>query len=199
MTVSSPHYLLYSDDSDPAEPGRWRFVLRASSGSRRLEVKDVEPEERGERLELLTVVRGLEALEEPSRVTLVTPSVYVREGIRHGLAEWRRNGWRWERFGEMVPVKNLDLWQRIDRAMQFHEIDCRTYRIDLPHGVCSASPSQPACRPRRASAAPAERALEYHASGHPPGLRRRLFARLQQFRQTLARWTSAVDFRLRTE
>lgn len=94
---------------------------------------DVDPEARGDRLELLTVVRGLEALEQPSRVTLWTPSVYVREGIRHGLREWRENGWLWEYFGRMVPVKNDDLWKRLDRAMQFHEVDCRTWRIDPAH------------------------------------------------------------------
>ncbi len=94
---------------------------------------DVDPDARGDRLELLTVVRGLEALEQPSRVTLWTPSTYVREGIRHGLREWRENGWQWEYFGRMVPVKNDDLWKRLDRAMEFHQLDCRTWRIDPAH------------------------------------------------------------------
>lgn len=94
---------------------------------------DIDPVARGDRLELLTVVRGLEALEQPSRVTLWTPSTYVREGIRHGLREWRENGWLWEYFGRMVPVKNDDLWKRLDRAMEFHQVDCRTWRIDPSH------------------------------------------------------------------
>ena len=94
---------------------------------------DVDPEAQGDRLELLTVVRGLEALEQPSRVTLWTPNTYVREGIRHGVREWRENGWMWEYFGKMVPVKNDDLWKRLDRAMEFHDVDCRTWRIDSAH------------------------------------------------------------------
>ena len=130
----SPHYLLFSESSETVEPGRWRFVLRALDGSRRLVVDEVEPETRGERLELLTVVRGLESLGEPSNVTLVTRSTYVREGIRYGVSEWRKNGWRWESFGRMVPVKHSDLWQRIDRAMQFHRVDCRVWRFDWAHG-----------------------------------------------------------------
>ena len=155
--VSAPHYLLFSQLAD-AEPGGWRFVLRCSDGSQRLEAHDVEPGLHGERLELLTVVRGLEALEQPSRVTLVTASTYVREGIRHGLSEWRGNGWRWERFGQMVPVKNLDLWQRVDRALQYHEVDCRTCRFDPPHQGVSPGltgepnrPPEPSCPllPRR--------------------------------------------------
>jgi ribonuclease HI len=108
-------------------------VLRHTDGSQRLAAEHVEPSVGGERLELLSVVRGLESLDEPSRVTLMTTCTYVREGVRHGLADWRANGWRWERFGQMVPVKDLDLWQRVDRAMQFHQIDCRTYRFDPPH------------------------------------------------------------------
>ena len=81
--------------------------------------EDIEPDIQGERLELLTVVRGLEALDQPVPVTLMTPSIYVREGIRYGLAEWRRNGWRWESFGQMVPVKNCDLWQRVGPRDRF--------------------------------------------------------------------------------
>ncbi len=128
-----PHYLLLSESTENIEPGRWRFVLRAVDGSRRLVVDEVEPEIRGERLELLTVVRGLESLDEPSCVTLVTRSTYIREGIRYGVSEWRKNGWRWESFGQMVPVKNADLWQRVDRAMRFHKVDCRVWRFDQAH------------------------------------------------------------------
>jgi len=134
---AAPRFFLFSDCRSDAETGRWRFVLRRMDGSQRLVAEDIEPDLRGERLELLSVVRGLESLEEPSRVTLMTSCTYIREGIRHGLAEWRANGWRWERFGQMVPVRDLDLWQRVDRAMQYHQIDCRTYRFDPPHRIGS--------------------------------------------------------------
>lgn len=87
----------------------------------------------GERLELLCVVRGLEALDQPSRVTLITPSPYVREGIRYGLEQWRENDWQWESFGRMVPVKNQDLWQRVDIALKFHHLECLTWRFDAAH------------------------------------------------------------------
>jgi ribonuclease HI len=133
MSIPPPHYLLFSESSQTAEPGRWRFVLRAADGSRRMVADDIESDTRGERLELLTVVRGLEALDQPCRVTLMTPSAYVREGIRYGLSEWRKNGWRWECFGQMVPVKHSDLWQRVDRALGFHQVECRTWRFDPPH------------------------------------------------------------------
>lgn len=139
MSDRPPQYLLFCDVGGQVEPGRWRFVLRSVDGTFRLEADDVEPHVRGQRLELLTVVRGLEALDRPSRVTLITASTYVREGIRSGLAEWQANGWRWECFGQMVPVKNADLWQRVARALEFHEVDCRTYRLDPPHPFAGAN------------------------------------------------------------
>ncbi|NQT15374.1 MAG: hypothetical protein HQ582_21640 [Planctomycetes bacterium] len=142
MSALGPHYFLLADASDPEQPGQWCFVLRACDGSERLVVEDVEPHVRGERLELLTVVRGLEALDQPARVSLITRSAYVREGIRFGLPEWRKNRWRWESFGAMIPVKNCDLWQRIDRALRYHEVECRTWRVDPAH--------HPTVRPPRA-------------------------------------------------
>lgn len=110
--------------------GQWRFVLESLDGDVVLEATDDERDGDASRLELLAVVRGLEALDQPSRVTLLTPSRYVTHGIRYGLDEWRENDWQWERFGEMERIKNWDLWQRIDRAMSFHEVDCRVWRFD---------------------------------------------------------------------
>jgi ribonuclease HI len=133
MNTPEPHFLLFSEARGNDQQGQWRFVLQASDGSTTLEAEDSEPETGGERLELLAVVRGLEALDEPSRVTLFTPSKYVNRGLAYGLDEWRRNNWTWECFGEMVPVKNSDLWQRLDRALKFHRMESRGYRIDAAH------------------------------------------------------------------
>ncbi len=147
MNASIPHYLLFSEAIDGDPSGRWRLKLRSADGALQFEADEIEPATRGERLALLAVVRGLEALDQPSRVTLVTSSAYVREGIRHGVSEWRRNGWCWEFFGQMVPVKNRDLWRRIDRAMSFHDVECRTrnWRFDPPH--LSELPRRFACLP----------------------------------------------------
>lgn len=141
-TVNAPHYLLFAEAAPrTAGDGQWRFVLQAIDGSEKLEATDQEPEVAGERLELLTVVRGLEALDQPACVTLVTRSRYVNRGLLHGMKEWRRNGWNWERFGQMVPVKNRDLWIRVDRALRYHQVDCRRWRVDGPHRVGHAAVS----------------------------------------------------------
>ena len=104
-------------------------------------IEDVTAEELAakQRLELLAVVRGLEALAQPSRVTLVTPSRYVNRGLAYGLAEWRANGWQWEHFGQMVPVKNRDLWQRVDRALAIHEVECFAWNAEEPEACAEVA------------------------------------------------------------
>lgn len=166
MNVRPPHYVLFSGSDDRNEPGRWRFILRTLDGSKQIAADDVEPDVRGERLELLAAVRGLEALDQPSRVTLVTPSGYVRRGIRFGLKEWRRNGWRWEYFGQMVPVKNGDLWQRVDRAMRFHKLEFRSRRIDPPHEAPNVTCRSKSCV--RPSATPSPPPVGRSATPSPP-------------------------------
>jgi ribonuclease HI len=128
-----PHYLLLSQVDRTEGSGRWQFVLQADDGARQFEASDTEPGLQGERLDLLTVVRALESLDQPSQVTLVDCPDYVWKGVRFGLHEWSANGWQWEFFGRMVPVKNSDLWQRMDRALRFHDVECRRRRFDPPH------------------------------------------------------------------
>lgn len=128
--VALPHFLLFSEASCAPEFPSWRFVLQDVESRRRMVISDVEETTCGERLELLAVVRGLEALSGPARVTLITKSRYVSRGLRSGMTEWRANDWQWERFGRVVPVKDHDLWQRIDRALLFHQVDCQTWQFD---------------------------------------------------------------------
>ena len=138
MSVRTPHFLLFSKTAQRDQQPAWAFEIRTAGGVSQLKVEDVEPDVVGERLELLAVVRGLEAIAQPSAVTLVTSSKYVSRGITNGLEEWRCSGWQWERHGEMVPVKNCDLWQRVDRAMQVHRVQLRRWRIDDAHDIAAS-------------------------------------------------------------
>jgi ribonuclease HI len=109
--------------ADTLGRAQWSFTLHDVVTNETFSVSDDEPHANGERLELLAVVRGLEALEEPTRVTLLTRSQYVLRGLQRGLREWRRNQWRWERFGRFTPIRDCDLWLRIDHALEYHELD----------------------------------------------------------------------------
>ena len=156
MRALTPHFLLFSetrprsnDAEAPCVGGRWRFVLESVDGSMQFSATDDERECAAERLDLLAVVRGLEALDQPSRVTLVTRSRYVRRGIRFGLQDWCANNWTWESYGEMTPVPNADLWRRVDRALGIHEVCCRNWTTEpLVNGQASVaatrSPTPPA-------------------------------------------------------
>lgn len=156
MNVPAPHFLLFSEAAATAEAGRcaarefagrdsmsggslsqWRFVLRSPDGRTHLEAADDEPHASAERLELLAIVRGLESLDAPSQVTLVSPSRSISRGLRHGIVQWRENDWQWERYGQMTPIKNSDLWRRIDRAMSIHQVECRD------NGLCDADDLAP--------------------------------------------------------
>ncbi len=141
MISAAPHYLLLceakSKSAENSHGGQWTFVLEQVGTSHRIEVAECEPDTKGERLQLLAVVRGLEALEQPSRVTSFTSSRYVGHGVRSHLAAWRENGFRWERFGEMRSIKHRDLWIRVSRAMNFHQVDCRVWQFETAASIGS--------------------------------------------------------------
>ena len=156
MINAAPHYLLISESQSFSNGenggGRWRFVLEQLGGKEKLVVADSEPDVTGERLQLLTVIRGLEALDQPSIVTLLTPSRYVSHGIRRGLPHWRESNWCWERFGQMCPISDYDLWQRLDRALHLHRVDCRNWRV-LNSEAAPQDVAQVTTRPPRQVAA----------------------------------------------
>ena len=132
-----PQFVLFSGIREQSrhdqQGSAWRFLLKSQDGQQRLEASDAEPGVARERLELLALVRGLEALEQPSQVTLVTSSRKIARALRGDLDQWRSDGWMWERFGERVAIKNCDLWQRVDRARSIHQLNCRRLRVDPPH------------------------------------------------------------------
>lgn len=134
MNSTAPHYLLLAQANNlPSRfpfGGRWRFVLEQLGSDVRMEESDVEPHVRGERLQLLAVIRGLESLEQPSRVTLITPSRYVGRGLRGGLRQWKTNGWKWGQFGKLTTIRHLNYWQRIDAVLQIHQLSCRVWDFD---------------------------------------------------------------------
>ena len=132
MTIPKPHFLLLCDgnastasESANANRGRWKFVLENVETGERSEATDIEPSFATDRCALVSVLRGLESLEQPSRVTLVTTSRYVTRGLQYGLTEWRDNDFSWEHFGAVQPIRNADIWRRIDRTLAFHQVQCR--------------------------------------------------------------------------
>lgn len=101
-------------------PGGWGALLRFGDVEKSL--CGGEPLTTNNRMELMAAIEGLAALNEPCRVVITTDSQYVRKGITEWLAGWKRNGWR---TAAKAPVKNADLWQRLDDQNQRHEVEWR--------------------------------------------------------------------------
>ena len=119
-----PRVVLFTDGacSGNPGPGGWAFILRHPASGRELVRSGAEPRTTNNRMELLAVIRGLEALQRPSEVELVTDSSYVGQGLTQWLPRWKRDGWRRRTSSGLKPVKNEDLWRRLDQLLQIHRL-----------------------------------------------------------------------------
>ena len=103
-------------------PGGWAFILRHAATKKELEQSGGEPDTTNNRMELLAVIRGLETLKRPCRVELLTDSVYVGKGLTEWMAKWKQAGWRRKDGSDWKPVKNEDLWKRLDELKTRHQL-----------------------------------------------------------------------------
>jgi ribonuclease HI len=98
-------------------PGGWGAVLMA--GKHRKEMSGGERVTTNNRMEMMAVIRGLEALKRGCSVAVHTDSTYVMKGITEWLDNWKARGWR---TASKQPVKNVDLWQRLEQALEDHDV-----------------------------------------------------------------------------
>jgi ribonuclease HI len=114
-----PHVTIYTDGacSGNPGPGGWGAIL--TSGAHRKELSGGESDTTNNKMELMAAIVALETLKKPSKVDLYTDSTYVRDGITKWIHGWRRNGWK---TAAKKPVKNAELWQRLDEAQRRHDI-----------------------------------------------------------------------------
>ena len=121
---------IYSDGACRGNPGPggWGVLLR-SRGTEK-ELWGGEADTTNNRMELTAVIRALEALKRPSRVRLYTDSQYVQKGISQWIRQWKRRGWR---TADRKPVKNIDLWQRLDELAAVHDVEWHWVRGHAGH------------------------------------------------------------------
>jgi len=103
-------------------PGGWGALLQARAGETVLKERALSGGERdttNNRMELLAAIAALEALERPSSITIITDSAYVKNGVTGWIHGWKRNGWK---TSTRKPVKNEDLWRRLDDAQARHKV-----------------------------------------------------------------------------
>ena len=111
---------IYTDGACRGNPGPGGWAALLLSGAHEREISGAEPLTTNNRMELTAVIRALEALKRPVEARVYTDSEYVRRGITEWLAAWKARGWR---TAARKPVKNQDLWQRLDELSARHRID----------------------------------------------------------------------------
>ena len=103
-------------------PGGWGVLMRAMDGDdivKQRELQGGEALTTNNRMELMAAISALEALTRPTHITVVTDSAYVKNGVTQWIHGWKRNGWK---TAARKPVKNDDLWQRLDAAQSRHQV-----------------------------------------------------------------------------
>ncbi|HEX9592307.1 MAG TPA: ribonuclease HI [bacterium] len=109
-------------------PGGWGAVLRWHGHDK--ELSGAEPQTTNNRMEMMAAITALESLKRPCQVVLTTDSIYLKQGITEWLARWKRNGWR---TADRKPVKNEDLWRRLDAAAARHRVEWRWVKGHAGH------------------------------------------------------------------
>ena len=110
---------IFTDGACSGNPGAggWGAVLRWRDSER--ELKGGESETTNNRMELMAAIKALESLDRPVKVDLYTDSTYVQKGITEWIHSWKRRGWK---TASRTPVKNEDLWRRLDNAIQHQDV-----------------------------------------------------------------------------
>jgi ribonuclease HI len=103
-------------------PGGWAFLLRHPASGKEMERAGAQRDTTNNRMELLAVIRGLEALKRPTRVELISDSIYVGRGLSEWLPKWKANGWRRREGKNFKPIKNEDLWRQLDALLGRHQV-----------------------------------------------------------------------------
>lgn len=118
-----PHVTIYSDGACTGNPGPggWAAILRDGASGKEKRISGGERETTNNRMELMGVIRGLEALKQPCRATIVSDSQYVVKGLNAWLSGWLLRGWK---SSTGAPVKNRDLWQRLVELKAIHQLNC---------------------------------------------------------------------------
>ncbi|MGZ8299404.1 MAG: ribonuclease HI [Rhodoplanes sp.] len=130
--MSEGHVTIHTDGacSGNPGPGGWGAILEWN-GHRR-ELKGGEPHTTNNRMELTAAIMALAALKRPCTVAIHTDSQYLRQGITGWILSWKRNGWR---TADKKPVKNVDLWQRLDAALAPHTVRWHWVRGHAGHDL----------------------------------------------------------------
>ncbi len=130
-----PFVQLFTDGacSGNPGPGGWGFILRHPATGKERESSGGQANTTNNQMELQAVIEGLAALKSRSAVEVVTDSQYVAKGSLEWMPGWKRNGWRRKEGNQWKPVKNVELWQRLDELLARHDVRFTVVRGHTGH------------------------------------------------------------------
>ncbi len=125
-----PYVEIFADGACSGNPGVGGYGVILRSGNREKELSGYEPLTTNNRMELIAVIRGLEALRRPSKVKIFTDSNYVVQGMTSWIFKWLKNGWKNSKKEEVV---NRELWERLRILSDIHEIEWKWIKGHQSH------------------------------------------------------------------
>ena len=141
--ANTEYLLVCQAEAASLSEGTWAFTLETADGEPVLAADDVDFGDLN-RLTLLAAVRGLESIDGPSSVMLLSNNRYLIRSLGESLPRWRENQFVWEHFGRRIDVQHADLWRRIDRALQIHRVQACLISSRLVSGGSSSPTARPA-------------------------------------------------------
>lgn len=130
-----PFVQLFTDGACKGNPGPggWGCILRHPASGLEKEFSGGHPLTTNNQMELQAVIEGLTRLTRPSRVEVVTDSKYVAQGSAEWLPGWKKNGWRRRDGSRLVPVKNVEYWQQLDKLLNGHVVTFTVVKGHMGH------------------------------------------------------------------
>ncbi len=127
--------IIYTDGgcSGNPGPGGWAFILRHVTTGKTMEKTGATLQTTNNQMELQALIEGLQSLQRPTRVHVVTDSTYLKQGLTEWIHNWKRRGWKRKTSNGLKPVKNVEHWMRLDELTQIHKLSFELVRGHVGH------------------------------------------------------------------
>ena len=127
--------IIYTDGacSGNPGPGGWAFILRHVTTGKTMEKTGATQQTTNNQMELQALTEGLQSLQRPTHVHVVTDSTYLKQGLTEWIQNWKRRGWKRKTSNGLKPVKNVEQWKQLDALTQMHKLSFELVRGHIGH------------------------------------------------------------------
>jgi len=127
--------IIYTDGgcSGNPGPGGWAFILRHVTTGKTMEKTGATLQTTNNQMELQALIEGLQSLQRPTRVHVVTDSTYLKQGLTEWIQNWKRRGWKRKTSNGLKPVKNVEQWKQLDELTEIHQLSFELVKGHVGH------------------------------------------------------------------